>query len=182
MSEERAKQLAELVSKTKSAPNPDDMQNTGGDIMRKFAAVVKNQKPDQAGSWTTYGNFKITHIVNTAEGDKSANVNLDVDQLEANGVSYIGCQCHDSDDADISQYFKATGDFIEAALAAGGKVVVNCWGGKSRSSTITLAFLIQKTNLTLEDAIVQVKSARTINPNLGFLTALIQLEESLASK
>ena len=28
--------------------------------------------------------------------------------------------------------------------------------GKSRSSTITLAFLIQKTSLTLEDAIVQV--------------------------
>ena len=98
--------------------------------------------------------------------------------------------------------------------------------GKSRSSTITLAFLIQKTNLTLEDAIVQVinidisltrhyelwnfaksaslcwghnlqsqlkivncdinasqvKSARTINPNLGFLTALVQLEESLPSK
>jgi len=229
MSEERAKQLAELVSKTKSAPNPDDMQNTGGDIMKKFAAVVKNQKPDQGGSWTTYGNFKInlddpgfialmkeyytvqpaaavevhpnlfignikavknldylkglgiTHIVNTAEGNKSANVTLDVDQLEANGLSYFGCQCNDSDDADIAQYFKATGDFIESALAAGGKVVVNCWGGKSRSSTITLAFLIQKTNLTLEDAIVQVKSARTINPNLGFLTALVQLEESLPS-
>ena len=30
------------------------------------------------------------------------------------------------------------------------------FSGKSRSSTITLAFLIQKTNLTLEDAIVQV--------------------------
>ena len=27
----------------------------------------------------------ITHIVNTAEGNKSANVTLDVDQLEANG-------------------------------------------------------------------------------------------------
>ena len=91
------------------------------------------------------------------------------------------------------------------------------FSGKSRSSTITLAFLIQKTSLTLEDAIVQVvviiinffiiviialidmihhyrrhnislstviqvKSARTINPNLGFLTALIRLEESLASQ
>ena len=90
------------------------------------------------------------------------------------------------------------------------------FSGKSRSSTIALAFLIQKTSLTLEEAIVQVnviinfstivivaliimiyhyrchnislsiviqvKSARTINPNLGFLTALIQLEESLASK
>ena len=32
----------------------------------------------------------------------------------------------------------------------------NQFRGKSRSSTITLAFLIQKTNLTLEDAIVQV--------------------------
>ena len=27
----------------------------------------------------------ITHIVNTAEGNKSANVTLDVDELEANG-------------------------------------------------------------------------------------------------
>ena len=27
----------------------------------------------------------ITHIVNTAEGNKAANVTLDVDQLEANG-------------------------------------------------------------------------------------------------
>ena len=29
------------VVQTKSAPNPDDMQNIGGDIMKKFAAVVK---------------------------------------------------------------------------------------------------------------------------------------------
>ena len=63
MSEERAKQLADLVSKvsfvfsseevfnlhiiqTKSAPNPDDMQNMGGDIMKKFAAVVKYEIDD----------------------------------------------------------------------------------------------------------------------------------------
>ena len=31
---------------TKSAPNPDDMQNTGGDIMKKFAAVVKYERDD----------------------------------------------------------------------------------------------------------------------------------------
>ena len=29
----------------------------------------------------------ITHLVNTAEGNKSANVTLDVDQLEANGIN-----------------------------------------------------------------------------------------------
>ena len=31
----------------------------------------------------------ITHIVNTAEGNKAANVTLDVDQLEANGNLFI---------------------------------------------------------------------------------------------
>ena len=66
--------------------------------------------------------------MNTAEGDKAANVTLDVDQLEANGnrhdipimslqkisrskklmigLSYFGCECNDSDDANIAQYFK----------------------------------------------------------------------------
>ena len=29
----------------------------------------------------------ITHLVNTAEGNKAANVTLDVDQLEANGIN-----------------------------------------------------------------------------------------------
>ena len=41
----------------------------------------------------------------------------------------------------------------------------NDFSGKSRSSTITLAFLIQKTNLTLEEAIVQVF---TIDLNSNF--------------
>ena len=34
------------IIQTKSAPNPDDMQNTGGDIMKKFAAVVKYERDD----------------------------------------------------------------------------------------------------------------------------------------
>ena len=34
------------IFQTKSAPNPDDMQNTGGDIMKKFAAVVKYKAND----------------------------------------------------------------------------------------------------------------------------------------
>ena len=34
------------IIQTKSAPNPDDMQNMGGDIMKKFAAVVKYEIDD----------------------------------------------------------------------------------------------------------------------------------------
>lgn len=121
----------------------------------------------------------VTHVVNTAEGSGEANVNLDLQLLEENGISYLGCRCDDADRADIGRYFKETADFIDAALAGGGKVVVNCWGGRSRSSTITLAFLLQKTELTLEEAVRKVKAVRAISPNVGFLTALVQLEREL---
>ena len=38
--------ILQNIVQTKSAPNPDDMQNTGGDIMKKFAAVVKYKADD----------------------------------------------------------------------------------------------------------------------------------------
>ena len=39
-------EILQNIVQTKSAPNPDDMQNTGGDIMKKFAAVVKYKADD----------------------------------------------------------------------------------------------------------------------------------------
>ena len=55
------------------------------------------------------------------------------------------CVAACADDADKTEY--CDGDHADDN---------DDFSGKSRSSTITLAFLIQKTNLTLEDAIVQV--------------------------
>ena len=53
------------------------------------------------------------------------------------------------DDVDKTEYCDCADDTDHADAT-------DDFPGKSRSSTITLAFLIQKTSLTLEDAIVQV--------------------------
>ena len=45
---------------------------------------------------------------------------------------------------EISPVFERSGKWIQAALATpGNRVLVNCWAGISRSSTVTLAFLVR---------------------------------------
>lgn len=44
---------------------------------------------------------------------------------------------------DISQHFAATSEFIEEARRNGGRILVHCVAGVSRSATVVLAYLIQ---------------------------------------
>merc|ERR1712236_171394 len=70
-----------------------------------------------------------------------------------------------------------TANFIDLALSGGGKELVNCFAGVSRSATIAVSYLIQKKGMTVEEALVTVKTNRDVHPNKGFLSKLIQLEE-----
>ena len=52
---------------------------------------------------------------------------------------------------------------------AGGRVLVHCVQGISRSSTIVISYLMLTQNLNYEDALKFVESRRKIvSPNLGF--------------
>ena len=79
----------------------------------------------------------------------------------------------------IYERFRESGMWMRSSLASGGKVMVNCWQGASRSATIVLAYLIQHHKLPLIDAIKMVKSKRDIRPNNGFLKQLLLLEVQL---
>ena len=94
-------------------------------------------------------------------------------------ISYYGAVCTDEDEADISKFFNPTAIFINDALAGGGRVIVNCLAGMSRSSTITVSFLMQKRGMSLEDAFTSVKQKRDVSPNDGFLLSQIKLENLL---
>ena len=94
-------------------------------------------------------------------------------------ISYYGAVCSDEQQADISKFFKPTADFIDEALGGGGRVVVNCLAGMSRSTTITVSFLMQKKGMSLEEALISVRQKRDVSPNDGFLLSLIKLENSL---
>lgn len=62
-------------------------------------------------------------------------------------------------------------------MVAGGKILVHCMAGVSRSASIVLAYLVKYQSLTLREAYVVLRKARPIaSPNPGFWKQLIEYE------
>ncbi|NXC49985.1 DUS28 phosphatase, partial [Penelope pileata] len=81
---------------------------------------------------------------------------------------------------DLYKYFEQCGDAIEAAIRSGGKCLVYCKNGRSRSAAICTAYLMRHRNLPLQDAFQMVKTARPVaEPNAGFWSQLQRYEEEL---
>ena len=75
--------------------------------------------------------------------------------------------------------------WIDRARAEGGKVLVHCRVGVSRSATVTIAYVMQHLNIPLVDAYLIVRSRRLsvlIQPNMRLLYNLIGWELKLAAE
>lgn len=69
---------------------------------------------------------------------------------------------------------------IDTYINCNKQVLVNCWAGVSRSTTIVLAYLIYKNKWSVQDALSFVRSKRPIvNPNYGFIVQLYNLQDKL---
>ncbi|XP_048802150.1 dual specificity protein phosphatase 5 isoform X2 [Lagopus muta] len=88
----------------------------------------------------------------------------------------------DSHTADISSHFQEAIDFIDYVRRAGGKILVHCEAGISRSPTICMAYLMKTKKLRLEEAFDYIKQRRSlISPNFGFMGQLLQYESEILS-
>lgn len=63
----------------------------------------------------------ITHVLNTAQGNKFAMVDTGADYYQDVGIRYLGLKLLDIPSANIAQFFEDGAHFIEEALSAGGK-------------------------------------------------------------
>jgi atypical dual specificity phosphatase len=87
----------------------------------------------------------------------------------------------DSASYNIRYNFEEAFRFIDDATARGGRVLVHCAMGISRSATIVIAYLMYKYRVPLATAYNFVKARRPeINPNPGFMNALQQYEYELS--
>lgn len=69
----------------------------------------------------------------------------------------------------LERYFDECYEFIDEVVEGGGKVLVHCAYGVSRSATIVIAYLIKKYGVTYDKAYEKVKHMRdVIEPNEGF--------------
>lgn len=93
-------------------------------------------------------------------------------------VSRLEVHVEDAASEDMSWAFDACNAYIEACRQRGEIVLVHCFQGKSRSSTIVIGYLMLCQGKTLREAYEVTKRARPmICPNDGFKWQLMQLEQ-----
>ncbi|XP_063047320.1 serine/threonine/tyrosine-interacting-like protein 1 [Engraulis encrasicolus] len=137
----------------------------------------------QAADYRIIENLHITHVVNATAETPDAFPSV---------LHYLRLPLVDDTQQDLAEALPAASRFISAALRGspgasggvvvpvGGRVLVHCSMGRSRSSVVTLAFLMEQRCWSLRHAFRWLKDRRACTaPNVGFLRQLSDYEELL---
>ena len=140
-----------------------------------------NSHPSQIFEWFYLGSFsnacdikelrknKINYILNCAIECHNKNLPKDIKELHL--------KIKDCENFDLINYFKEANEFINKCKLEGGKLLVHCKLGISRSASFVIAYLIESNNLSVEKALNFVKQKRNqIKPNEGFMGQLKKYE------
>ncbi|KAM6918442.1 dual specificity phosphatase 28 [Xenentodon cancila] len=99
------------------------------------------------------------------------------------GVTKLQIPVYDDPNEDLYSHFDRCADAIQKEASRGGRSVVYCKNGRSRSATICIAYLMKHRKLALADAVQRVKTARhVIDPNPGFMSQLQRYEDELRKR
>ena len=94
--------------------------------------------------------------------------------------TYLHVSELDTPGANLRKHFEKCTAFINQAIAEGGKVLVHCYAGISRSSTIVIQYLMKEYGMKFAQAHLHVRNQRWfICPNPGFKKQLLAFEKEL---
>ncbi|MEW5320425.1 MAG: hypothetical protein WDW38_011500 [Sanguina aurantia] len=112
----------------------------------------------------------ITHVVNC--------VGFICKEWHPDLVSYRTLFLQDTPAEDILCVLYDTFEFVDRALAGGGRVLVHCSQGVSRSATLAIAYLMWRNKGSYDETFAAVKAKRgVVNPNIGFTCQLLQWQK-----
>jgi len=132
-----------------------------------FEGCMYQGRGDQARNEIVMTTLGITHVVNISDHTNSF----------PHKIKYLRLPLDDMASTNLHTHFNDTYQFISEALDTDGCVFVHCNLGISRSSTITLAYLMKSRGWTLLYAYKFLKRIRTCaSPNSGFLRQLLDWE------
>jgi protein-tyrosine phosphatase len=117
---------------------------------------------------------RITHIVNATAEEEN---------FFPQKFVYHRVPLYDKTSERAAPYFDQVIEFISAAHAAGGLVLIHCQEGISRSVTLALAYRMVTEHISLGKAFADIKLVRPeAEPNPGFLQELRELERRVLGK
>ncbi|KAH6771229.1 mitogen-activated protein kinase phosphatase 1 [Perilla frutescens var. hirtella] len=112
----------------------------------------------------------ITHVLNC--------VGFVCQEYFKNELVYMTLWLQDCPSEDITSILYDVFDYFEDVQAQGGRVLVHCCQGVSRSTSLVIAYLMWKEGQSFDDAFQHVKAARGVtNPNVGFACQLLQCQK-----
>lgn len=126
-----------------------------------------------AAAWApgTMDQVEITHIVCVTQFGAAA-------AFYPDRYEYHVIAVQDTPDQQLLPNLTAAADYIKRAIDNGGTVLVHCNQGRSRSVTVTVAFLMRHCDMSLLDAMQLVRDKRPVAcPNPGFFEQLKQYAE-----
>lgn len=166
-------------------------------------SVIRRFFPDYVNNKVMYAFGRVDSVYNFARSAKfnahqvypglfvgDLRASMDKESLDNNGITHIVSVmngsgrvwkdikyslCHINDDGwvDLSKFFDSSVGFIEQAINNGGKVLIHCKAGVSRSVTISLAYVMKKENISPSAALKIIKEQRKVaNPKPEFMRLL----------
>ena len=117
---------------------------------------------------------KITHILTMAAG---------IRPLYKKEFKYKIVNVMDIPSQNIISHFDRAIEFINKAVTGGGRVLVHCFAGVSRSASTVIAYFMATRKMTFAEAFNYVKKKRPIIfPNFGFQKQLVEYEALLEER
>lgn len=94
---------------------------------------------------------------------------IDEPEDDIAGIQYTWVDLIDAPDQDLSDAIDFVIPYLNEIRDSGGKVLVHCYAGISRSAALVIAYLILEYGFDYDSALRFVRSKRPeVNPNHGF--------------
>ena len=111
------------------------------------------------------------------------NCAAECDNIFKDKIKYLKLEIKDQNDFPINEYFEEGIKFIKESISNNdGNILIHCFQGKSRSTTLLMAYLIKYNNEDTNSAYKILKSKRQLTmPNLGFMQKLREYEKEIGN-
>lgn len=118
----------------------------------------------------------ITHVISVMSHQEIVDRSMEIPET----ISWTIISIEDDGVDHLYDHFKSAVSTIESVVKNGGRVLVHCMGGISRSPTVVTAYIMWRLGLRLTAALAYVRERRPcIEPNWTFYGDLERFETAL---